>query len=199
MKKTSLFLSVVIALMIGCAGSPFSAPKGPSEEQPTEVIHYMPPNLPRAEHSGYCWTNSIAASRKDAWRCMVGNQIFDPCFTRGRSVICGADPATGGQGFLLALSRPLPAPDAAAVGEENTGWLIELPGGIFCNRATGARGIVEGQMTTYYCTSRSNDDSTAVLGELKTGRVWTADVAVIDRTTGKIRERKFLPVVRVWQ
>lgn len=199
MKKTALLLSGVVILMIGCAGSPFSTPRGTSAAQPTEVIPYRPSDVARAEHRGYCWTNSIAASRKDAWRCMVGNQIFDPCFTQGRSVVCGIDPATGAQGFLLALSRPLPAPDAAPDGEENTAWLIELPGGIFCNRATGARGLVEGQITTYYCTSGNDQHSRMVLGELKPGTVWTADVSVTDRDTGKIKERRVLPVIRVWK
>src|SRR3954471_7285830 len=30
--------------------------------------------------SGYCWTNSGADARSDAYRCFVGNFIHDPCF-----------------------------------------------------------------------------------------------------------------------
>jgi len=30
---------------------------------------------------GSCWTHSLASDRSDAWRCMAGNDIYDPCFS----------------------------------------------------------------------------------------------------------------------
>ena len=189
----------IFLLMIGCAVAPLPAERISSTATSTEIVTYVPPDVPRNERTGSCWTNSIAAQRNGAWRCMAGNEIFDPCFVLGPAVVCGVNPATNKQGFRLVLDKPLPSTRPAASEEADTGWLIQLADRTICNRATGARGVVDGQMTTYYCTSKSHADSAAVLGELKTGRVWTADVAVIDRTTGKIRERKFLPVVRVWQ
>ncbi len=186
-------------LMVGCAISPLSTERGPSMAPSTEVVKYVPPDVPRNERSGSCWTNSIATPRDNAWRCMAGNEIFDPCFAFGPAVVCGVNPAMANEGFRLVLDKPIPSTPAAASGETNTGWLIQLADGTICNRATGARGMVDGQMTTYYCTSKNPDDSAAVLGELTAGMVWKADVAVIDRATGKTRERKVLPVVRVWQ
>ena len=29
---------------------------------------------------GHCWTGSLASPRRDAWRCLSGNFIYDPCF-----------------------------------------------------------------------------------------------------------------------
>jgi len=185
--------------MVGCAASPLTAERGLSAAAPTEIVQYVPPDVPKNDRSGSCWTNSIAAPRGDAWRCMAGNEIFDPCFASGPAVVCDANPAMGKQGFRLVLEKPLPSPPAAVSGDSNTGWLIQLADGTICNRATGARGMVDGQMTTYYCTSKNPDDSSAVLGELRAGTVWTAEVAVMERTSWKIKERKTVPVIRVWQ
>ncbi len=193
------FAFVICLSLIGCAIQPLPAEIKSAAPTSTEVLHYVPRDVPRNEKAGACWTNSIAAPRDNAWRCMAGNEIFDPCFAFGPAVVCGVNPAMANEGFRLVLDKPMPSTPAAASGETNTGWLIQLADGTICNRATGARGMVDGQMTTYYCTSKNPDDSVAVLGELTAGMVWTADVAVIDRATGKTRERKVLPVVRVWQ
>jgi hypothetical protein len=43
------------------------------------------PVLPIARTvTGYCWTSSNATDRTDAWRCMTGNYIYDPCFAASR-------------------------------------------------------------------------------------------------------------------
>lgn len=184
--------------MFGCAVSPLPAEKGPFKTTSTEVIYYMPRDAPRNERSGACWTTSIAAPRDHAWRCAAGNEIFDPCFVFGPAVVCGANPAMAKPGFRLVLQEPLP-PSPAVSADPGTGWLIQLADGRICNRATGARGMVKGRMTTYYCTSMNPDDSAAVLGELSAGTVWKADVAVMERAGGKLKERKTVPVVKVWQ
>jgi len=184
--------------MTGCAAVPPSAEKEPSPLRSTEVVKYVPPDGPRQERSGNCWTGSIAAPRGDAWRCMVGNEIFDPCFALGAAVVCDANPAVEKSGFRLVPEKPLPSESPAAA-DPGTGWLIQLVDGRVCNRATGARGMVDGKMTTYYCTSKNPDESAAVLGELKTGEVWTAEVAVLERATWKIKERMMVPVTKVWQ
>lgn len=192
------FAFVICLSLIGCAIQPLPAEIKSAAPTSTEVLHYVPRDVPRNEKAGVCWTNSIAAPREGAWRCMAGNEIFDPCFAFGPAVVCGVNPAADQQGFRLVLDRPLLSTLAVSA-EADTGWLIQLADGTICNRATGARGMVDGQMTTYYCTSKRNDDSAAVLGELRTGRVWTAEVAVMERATWKIKERKIVPVVRVWK
>ena len=48
--------------------------------------------VPRvAVRSGSCWENSIVLERDDAWRCFIGNDIYDPCFSAERAsgvVVC---------------------------------------------------------------------------------------------------------------
>ena len=56
----------------------------------TQVITYSPGPPTGEPQAGRCWTNSLAVWRDDAWRCIVGNEIYDPCFSEDDSVICGA-------------------------------------------------------------------------------------------------------------
>jgi predicted secreted protein len=82
----------------------------------TKVIHYVPPTSFDDDikvRTGFCWTTSVKAPRKDAWRCMVGNRIFDPCFSieGGEYVFHQPNPATDTGGFLVKLTEPLPEPE----------------------------------------------------------------------------------------
>jgi len=80
----------------------------PSETQVGFFTPAVPKGTPR---DGSCWTESIAVTRPGAWRCMIGNEIHDPCFQvrplRGE-VVCDADPSTKQAGFVLKLTKPLP-------------------------------------------------------------------------------------------
>jgi hypothetical protein len=85
-----------------------------------------------ARESGYCWTSSIASQRSDAYRCMVGNGIHDPCFTRSPGeVACPTDVAAN-RGIIITLTKPLPATSVA-----RTVWQMQLVSGAQCNRGTG--------------------------------------------------------------
>ena len=87
---------------------------------------------------------------RDAWRCAVGNGIYDPCFSQDESVICGANPTTTTVSFLLTLTEPLPAPEAPQ-DTANHAWLVELADGTVCEFATGATGGVGGERFNYLC------------------------------------------------
>jgi hypothetical protein len=92
-----ILTACVIALL------PVDAVPLPPLNLPTEVTIFRPP-LPSTggEQEGNCWTNSIAVNRSDAWRCMLGNRIYDPCFEatgQTRQVICGANPVKHKDGF----------------------------------------------------------------------------------------------------
>ena len=105
----------------------------------------------RAE--GKCWTGSIAAPRPDAWRCMIGNEIVDPCFSsRDRNfVICNPNPPKGYPGFRLRLTEPLPRSETPVQSGYDGGWLVELVDGTLCRPATGASFEVKGKVAGYYC------------------------------------------------
>jgi hypothetical protein len=85
-----------------------------------------------ARESGSCWTSSIASQRSDAYRCMVGNSIHDPCFMlSANSVACPTDPAAN-TGVVISLTKPLPAQHIAA-----NAWQMQLSSGAMCNIGTG--------------------------------------------------------------
>ena len=50
----------------------------------TQVITYEAGPRAAGLREGSCWTNSLAVWHADAWRCAVGNAIFDPCFSASR-------------------------------------------------------------------------------------------------------------------
>ncbi len=88
--------------------------------------------------SGHCWTTSIASNRKDAFRCMVGNAIYDPCFIRDRqAVLCPTD-LPSGTATLIKLTAPLPAtlPGSAAPAQGSV-WQMKLAAGNLCGFITG--------------------------------------------------------------
>lgn len=93
--------------------------------------------------TGNCWTTSIASKRSDAYRCMTGNAIHDPCFkVSGSSVACPVD-LTANSGVIIKLTKPLPR----EAGVSNA-WQMRLTSGALCNVGTGT--TVPGY--PFYCT-----------------------------------------------
>jgi hypothetical protein len=84
--------------------------------------------------SGYCWVGSIASARSDAFRCMTGNSIHDPCFTLSPQQVACPENATQNSGIVIALTKPLPPPN-----QSKSVWRMQLQSGAECNVATGTR------------------------------------------------------------
>jgi len=83
---------------------------------------------------GNCWTSSIASRRSDAYRCMVGDSIHDPCFAiNAKTVACPLDVAAN-TGIRIALTDPLPKSNG---GNARNAWMMQLAGGATCNIGTG--------------------------------------------------------------
>jgi putative hemolysin len=173
----------------------------------TQVITYVPGPPTGQPQEGICWTNSLAVWREDAWRCAVGNEIYDPCFSSGRrsssegeSVICGADPVTPTVSFLLTLTEALPAPE---VPPDTAGhaWQVELAGGTVCGYATGATGGVGDERINYFCPSPDPNQSVVILGDLQPGAVWMAKRAVLtgDMPDLTVLESAEVPIRTVWR
>ena len=166
----------------------------------TQVITYSPGPPTGAPQEGSCWTNSLAVWRVDAWRCMVGNAIYDPCFSQDDSVICGADPVTPTVSFALTLTEPLPAaeipPDAATYA-----WLVELPDGTMCGYATGATGGVGDERIDYMCSSSNTDQQVVILGDLQPGPLWMASYAVLTGEVPDLTVVEFVmaPIRTIWK
>jgi uncharacterized protein len=166
----------------------------------TQVITYTPGPPTGEPREGNCWTNSLAVWREDAWRCAVGNAIYDPCFSQAGSVICGANPTTTTVSFPLTLTEPLPAPEAPQEAA-NHAWLVELADGTVCEFATGATGGVGGERFNYLCPSPNPGQYVVILGDLRPGAVWLAKRAVV--TGGMpnltILESAMVPVRTLWR
>ncbi len=100
---------------------------------------------------GYCWTTSIAEGTANAYRCMSGNYIYDPCFAphagaAGVSEVACA-PAPWSKVVMMRLTRRLPANS----GYRPTLWALVLAGGDRCVVGTGTNGEVDGVVMFFYC------------------------------------------------
>ncbi len=168
------------------------------------------PAIPKGpERSGECWTDSIAVARSGAWRCMVGNEIYDPCFSNSGltgAVICDADPAKSSPGFVLKLTKPLPQPSSGRITHPRP-WLLKLADGSTCEIQTGTIAFVAGLDVPYDCSdSQECTDNgcpymTGLTDKLKRGQRWTADkVAFSSSDQGlKLLSRKRVAVTAVWE
>lgn len=108
---------------------------------------------------GYCFASSIADPRPDAWRCFVGNEIHDPCFSGGGTfVLCPYGTPDSHDALQLRLTKPLPQGQANPAGDptRRPPWVIVTAGGAYCYRLTGTTGIVAGKTVTYECAGASS-------------------------------------------
>lgn len=163
--------------------------------KPTQIIKYFPTEIPSEIKEGSCWTNSLSAQRKDAWRCIIDTIISDPCFIieGNENLVCNPNPITGEKGFLLKLTEPLPEITATDNFGKGWGWLIELEDRISCGFLTGATGVTDGKRINYGCS-----DGSYILGDLETGAIWKAEKANLDSNL-QIISVESVPVQRVWQ
>jgi hypothetical protein len=172
----------LLALLALMAALPSAAR---AQSAPTEVrviVPFTPGGLAAglavaARAPGSCWTASLAsASRPDAWRCMAGNAIHDPCFVG----FAGADQVAAclqspwsSRVVLLTLSAPPPreAPRPANL-LAGAPWALELASGERCTMFTGATWGVAGMRVNYGCPG-----DVSVVGELdRSAPTWRAFV-----------------------
>jgi hypothetical protein len=104
--------------------------------------------------SGYCWTTSNVTPRGDAWRCFVGNFIYDPCFSSALAfgvVVCPTPWNDGGTEIRLA--KPLPRRQTRYVTPslKLLPWAIQTETGADCVLSSGAANVVRGKRLNYTC------------------------------------------------
>jgi hypothetical protein len=150
------------ALALSLAAAPGRAEGAPP---PTQVVVYSPFASGGAlaagvklsgEANGYCWEGSMAAPRRDAWRCFHGNLILDPCFsasTVATWVACPVGTPYGARVLRLNLTKPLPLTlanrsRASTSGDPTT---IRLVSGATCVLEEGATGTLAGMRLNYAC------------------------------------------------
>jgi len=147
----------------------------------TRIIKYLPP-IPSEKREGSCWTNSNIIQRADVWRCMIGNEIFDPCYAvqDKTTIVCGARPDIDKpSGFVLKLTQPLPTPDVPK-GPSSSASMIELEDGTICDFISGASGATDGvrsERINYSCPIKGQN--AVVFGDLQPGTVWIAEKGIL--------------------
>jgi hypothetical protein len=103
---------------------------------------------------GDCWTTSIADGPNEyAWRCLAGNDIYDPCFappgaSNVTQVACARSPFSGV--YLLNLTSPLSQSSSARTATYP--WYLVLSNGQQCDGFDGAGPpTVDGVTLDYVC------------------------------------------------
>jgi hypothetical protein len=104
---------------------------------------------------GSCWTSSLSEARPDAFRCFVGNYIYDPCFANEtistNFVLCPLYTPMS-RVLRINLTKPLPSNRGGGDPTRTTPWAIQLQSGKWCELITGATGEIAGMRINYGCT-----------------------------------------------
>lgn len=137
------------------------SPAFAAQTQQTDVLLYRPFEQAQASKvvDGSCWTASIADPRPDAWRCMVGNAIHDPCFVKTYvqkdHLICPKAPWSR-QAIAIKLTNKLPSHGNQPLDMSKAmPWSIQLANGAKCQLMTGATGLIDGKRANYACDNQA--------------------------------------------
>lgn len=161
----------------------------------TQVITFTSPTSASHQASGSCFVSSVAATRADAFRCMAGNSILDPCFTipgNSSAVICIRNPLDTSSSIQLNLTEPLPAPEP--VPAEKHPWFLQLADDTVCNFFTGATAPVNGERINYGCS-----DGLVIVGNPTTGTVQTVQEVRLAPMSIRVLKTFTVQVKTVWQ
>lgn len=125
-----------------------------------------------------CWTSSISSNRSDAFRCSVGNYIYDPCFAGSSDIIsCPSDPISK----TLTLFRLESEPPNYNRNEKTEAipWFIVLQNKQRCEFYTGATDFIADRRIDYGCNKGKYDF--LQLPIIKEGKEWKLGCHVGDR------------------
>lgn len=102
---------------------------------------------------GYCWENAISTNRPDAFRCVHGNALFDPCFRNlsGKRVACPLGSPTTVE--IIRLTRKLPHP--STFGCPCPAWQLKVARGPTCRYVSGATYFADGKRANFGCSDKT--------------------------------------------
>ena len=166
------FVAVVVGLALtACSGSSHQAqppatttsastqPTAPPTTQPatTEARIYSPwTDAVRRQtaEQGECFSGSAFVMRSDAWRCTVGNLIYDPCFSDPTGpatlVACPDSPESPKVTVIRVKDLPLAYANKGG-GTSGDPWALKLADGKQCRFAGGATITIADQRLNYTC------------------------------------------------
>jgi hypothetical protein len=140
---------------------------------------------------GECFAGSLASpGRPDAWRCMAGSRILDPCYqglAAGHvQMACPRAPWSAEATLLTPTAEP-PRGEANRLALETAlPWALELADGSRCTLTTGATWVAAGMRVNYGCEGGGR----FVVGEPERSQprwrvfVWTPERAIAARQIG---------------
>ncbi len=102
---------------------------------------------------GHCFTGSIADDRSDAWRCLSGNILYDPCFSSSKAkgiVLCPAA-AWKSSGIEIKLTQSLSGGNTKKPSTKGTAWAIETTSGLKCAFVTSMQPGFGHHFGSYAC------------------------------------------------
>jgi hypothetical protein len=111
----------------------------------------------KATLSGACYSQSKLIVREDAWRCMVGDKTYDPCFVKSgpnrTEAVCPQSPWIG-DSVQIMVKDPLDNEQNKQLDMSRTyPWAIELTNGERC-QAIKSNKIYENMPVRYKCNSK---------------------------------------------
>jgi Protein kinase domain len=127
--------------------------------QPTATQIYSPANasgglaVSARSAGGSCFGSSNVTTRTDAYRCMSGNDIYDPCFFVNQTqVLCPNGGPWTNRGLLLNVGTLPSTPATQDQGTKGQPWAIQLGSGTNCLAISGATNLIAGQRLGYECS-----------------------------------------------
>jgi hypothetical protein len=168
---------------------------------PTRIVHFrvfapsgkvVGVNVTQTLH-GSCFAGSIGLPRPDAWRCMAGNFILDPCLESPRGPKVGLVCVTGSKAERFLLTKPLSKSLRNGPEKRFFAWRLVLANGDVCERFTGtAAGQVQGEGLVYGCTSGGTTTEPN-----KTHAAWTVRYLAKGKSPFKVKRLSQLKLLRV--
>ena len=167
-----------------------------STAQPTAKQIYSPANasgglaVSARSEGGSCFGSSNVTTRTDAYRCMSGNQIYDPCFFVNQTqVLCPNSGPWTNRGLLLNVGTLPSAPGTQDQGTNGQPWAIQLDTGTNCVAISGATDVIAGQRLGYDCSG-----GVGLYGNVqRSGPAWTIYVGTPHSATLSLR-----PIAVAW-
>jgi hypothetical protein len=161
-------LYVVMIFMITCIPCLYA--------EDTQLKLYRPfgevNQIIKEKQEGPCWQQSQRIKREDAWRCMVKDKVYDPCFIKQfgskKEAICPESPWASNS-VALDLTNPADNSQHAVLDMSTTyPWAIELSSGEKC-LAVDEGGVFDGLPVHYQC-----DTQNVLIGHLQRCKsLWT--------------------------
>jgi hypothetical protein len=175
-------------------------PPAGADPGPTKIILYKPAGMKATGKAmkGSCWMTSLASRRSNAFRCMAGHFIMDPCFSVSTKVVNCPRDIVANAGTVIELAKPLPEgrpPDRTfwPLGFQITGGGVCVANGTGITLAENA-----GPNYEYFCF-HSLLVCTVPKAPAKTPGAYLAICGTSSNTSRIVKDPRTVPVVAIWE